>query len=117
MSALRSANDAQPYSQAGRAYGAPLTFTLGIRRTPLSNDANFLLSFELTTDGDELVVHGDVAGFHALARHIEQLISHTPPDSMEHAHLKTPAWGGSELSAEGQGGNPINHVRLVCWKK
>lgn len=83
----------------------------------MSADTDFLLRFELDADREELVIHGDVAGLQALIRHIEQLISHTPSGSMEHTHLRTAAWGGDELSPQSQGGNSINHVRLVCWKK
>lgn len=91
---------------------------LGVRSTRLSESEKFLLSFEFAADGEELVIHGDPAGFHSLARHIDLLVSHTPAGSMEHSYLRTPAWGGDELSSSGQGsGTAINHVRLVCWKK
>ncbi len=33
----------------------------------------------------------------------------------DHSHFMTPAWGGSELSAQGQGGDTtiINHLRIT----
>jgi hypothetical protein len=71
-----------------------------------------LLTFELSVDGDQLEIHGDLAGLHDLSRILQRVI-----DTHEHEHLMTPSWGGNELSEEvqGIGVRLINKVTIHIW--
>lgn len=71
-----------------------------------------LLTFELSVDGDQLEIHGDIAGLHDLSRTLQRVI-----ETHEHEHLMTPSWGGNELSeeAQGKGARLINKVTIHIW--
>jgi hypothetical protein len=73
-----------------------------------------LLVFESAIKCDQIEVHGDEDGIRMLIKQLEILLS-----KEEHIHLKTPSWGGDELSEEVQGENHhiINHVKIFCWRK
>jgi hypothetical protein len=75
-----------------------------------------MLTFEFDND-EKLCVHGDPQGLRSLCRIIRGLIEHTPAGEFDHAHLMTPAWGGSELTAEPQDSEArlIHHVKFYCW--
>jgi len=72
-----------------------------------------MLVFELTSEGDQLEIHADEEGLRRLKKHLEALLS-----GEQHVHLKTPAWGGSELGEEPQqeGHVALNHVKILCWR-
>lgn len=74
--------------------------------------SKFLLSFEMSKDGDELDVHCDEIGLEKLKAVISQL-----EDREQHYHLMTESWGGNELSEEPQSedGNLINKVTIHRW--
>ena len=76
-----------------------------------------LLTFELSEDQDQLLIHGDERGLRFLIKSLERLLVHTKHEQFDHEHLKTPAWGGDELSSESQGGAVLNHVEIHCWKE
>ena len=73
-------------------------------------------TFELTSDGDELHIHGDPAGLRRLAVQLERLAS---SQSATHEHLSTPAWGGNDLSqlaqGEANGDRLLHSVTLHSW--
>lgn len=71
-----------------------------------------LLTFELSPDGDQLEIHGDIAGLKDLSRAIAKVI-----ETHEHEHLMTPSWGGNELTEEsqGKGARIINKVTIHIW--
>lgn len=71
-----------------------------------------ILTFELSADGDELEIHGDITGLKDLSRVIQRAI-----DAHEHEHLMTPSWGGNELTEECQGKSSrlINKVTIHIW--
>jgi len=77
---------------------------------------NHLLSFELSDNKDQLLIHGDEAGLRLLISTLDKLVNHTQDGHFDHDHLMTPAWGGWELSPENKGGTVINHVKVYCWK-
>jgi hypothetical protein len=74
----------------------------------------FLLVFESEVECDQIEVHGDAEGIRMLIQKLETLLS-----MEEHIHLKTPGWGGNELTEEVQGEKHhlIKHVKIFCWKK
>lgn len=71
-----------------------------------------LLTFELLADGDQLEIHGDIAGLQDLSHIIQRAI-----DAHQHEHLMTPSWGGNELTEEtqGKGSKLINKVTIHIW--
>jgi hypothetical protein len=71
-----------------------------------------MLVFELNSEGDQLEIHADRSGLLELQKYIEQLLSRE-----SHVHLKTAAWGGTELSEEPQqeGHRVLNHVKIFGW--
>jgi hypothetical protein len=76
----------------------------------------FLLSFEIDKDNEQIQIHGDKKGLQNLCQLINKLISNTEEGYFDHDHLMTPQWGGSELSEKNMGGLVINHVKVYCWK-
>jgi len=72
---------------------------------------NFLLSFELSQDNDELDIHCDEEGLIRLKQALSNL------QSSQHEHLMTPSWGGSELSEQAQssGSSLLNKVTIHKW--
>jgi len=75
-----------------------------------------MLTFERGDDDQSLVVHGDEQGLTLLRDTIDRLVRRTRPGHFDHQHMKTPDWGGNELSNERQGGELIHHVEIYCWK-
>ncbi|HAC88553.1 MAG: methylhydantoinase [Marinobacter sp.] len=73
---------------------------------------SFLLSFEISKDGDELDVHCDDNGLEKLLSVLSQLRG-----KVQHEHLMTPGWGGNELSEEPQSENSelLNKVTVHKW--
>ena len=71
-----------------------------------------LLTFELTSDSSELHIHGDGSGLRELVRVLERAIA-----TREHDHLKTPSWGGTELTEQlqGQETSLIHSVVVHPW--
>jgi hypothetical protein len=70
----------------------------------------------LNEDKDQILIHGDEKGLQSLIENLERLLTRTEEGHFNHEHLKTPEWGGDELSAESQGGIVLNHVKIICWK-
>ena len=73
---------------------------------------NFLLSFEISKDGDELNIHCDDAGLENLRSIISQI-----KGKVSHEHLMTPSWGGNELSEDPQSEDShlLNKVTIHKW--
>lgn len=78
-----------------------------------------LLTFEVDSDGDQLVIHGDPAGLRVLLRALERLVAHAEAGNPEHDHLLTEEWGGDELSSRAQTTDGstrlVHHVKLYGW--
>lgn len=73
---------------------------------------NYLLTFEISPDGDELDIHCDIEGLKYLAKVLSKL--ENEPD---HEHMMTPKWGGTELSEEKQAEDTklLNKVTIHRW--
>lgn len=73
---------------------------------------NFLLSFELSKDGDELDIHCDDFGLDNLLSILSGL-----KGKVKHEHLMTPGWGGNGLSedAQSKGSKVLNKVTIHKW--
>lgn len=71
-----------------------------------------LLTFELSSDGDELEIHGTPEGLRSLIERLSLVIARN-----DHEHLMSPEWGGAELSTEQQGARTrlLHKVSLYCW--
>lgn len=74
---------------------------------------NFLLSFELSKNKDELDIHLNEEG---LSRLIELLLRFKK-HGYQHEHMMTPSWGGNELSEEQQAldSSLLNKVTFHKW--
>lgn len=77
---------------------------------------DYLLSFELNDEKDQLKIHGDKEGLEFLINTLNKLVEHTKESYFDHDHLWTEEWAGNELSSESQGGEIINHVKIYCYK-
>ena len=77
------------------------------------------LTFELSKDGDELVVHADERGLRFLAKVASLLADTIATGTNDHVHLMTEEWAGNELSSEKRGPDDklLNHVRIVGCPK
>jgi len=73
---------------------------------------SFLLTFEISKDGDELNVHCDDIGLEKLLLVLSRL-----KGNAQHEHLMTPSWGGNELSEELQSEDSqlLNKVTIHKW--
>lgn len=76
----------------------------------ITND--YLLSFELTKEGDELDIHCDDSGLEKLLAILSQL-----KEKSQHEHLMTPKWGGNELTEVNQAEDStlLNKVTIHKW--
>lgn len=73
----------------------------------------YILTFEITLGGDELEIHATKEGLEELKKQIESILE----KDHEHVHLRTPNWGGHELSeaVQKEGNKIINHVKIFKW--
>lgn len=73
---------------------------------------SFLLSFEISEDGDELSIHCDDMGLENFLSVLSQI-----KGKVSHEHLMTPSWGGNELSEDPQSedGLFLNKVTIHKW--
>jgi hypothetical protein len=78
---------------------------------------NYLLTFELSKDKNELEVYTDLSGLKSLIEELSKLLKSAEEGKNDHTHLMTEDWGGYELSSESQGGEVLNHVKVYCWNR
>ncbi len=78
---------------------------------------DYLLTFELSKDGDELHVCTDIPGLEELIGQLSSLLESVKKNKTEHIHLMTEEWGGYELSSQSQVGTILNHVKVYCWNQ
>ncbi len=76
---------------------------------------DYLLTFELSEEKDELHICTDEGGLDFLIQKLTRLREKMKTEESEHIHLMTEEWGGSELSSESQIGEIINHVKIISW--
>ena len=79
---------------------------------------DYLLTFELSKDGDELAIHLDQHGLDVLLAALNRLHNRgsSSPNDM---HLMSNMWGGDKLSGEAQSPDStlLHKVDLRLWKK
>jgi hypothetical protein len=76
-----------------------------------------LLTFEISEEGDDLSIYGDVTGLRLLADRLIALAAKAETQSQPSVEsLSTSVWGGNELSLEPQGTETrlIYQVRIVA---
>ncbi|WHZ28646.1 MAG: hypothetical protein OJF51_003444 [Nitrospira sp.] len=80
---------------------------------------DYLLTFELAEDGDELLVHADAAGLRYLASVLTRLAQHAEAGQKEHIHLMTEDWAGHELSsvAQDREATLLHSITIHGWPK
>jgi hypothetical protein len=78
---------------------------------------NYLLTFELSKDKNELEVYTDLSGLKSLIEELSKLLKSAEEGKNDHTYLMTEDWGGYELSSESQGGEVLNHVKVYCWNR
>jgi hypothetical protein len=73
-----------------------------------------MLTFELSSDPAELIIHADHKGLQQLQKQIDFLLK-----GSSHVHLMTPAWGGTELSEDRQDESAtlLNKVTIYSWQE
>jgi hypothetical protein len=76
---------------------------------------NYLLTFELTKNKDELEIHTNSKGLKRLIAELEILLQSAEKGVNDHNHLMTEEWAGNELSSIAQGGELLNHVKVYYW--
>jgi hypothetical protein len=79
----------------------------------MEND--YLLTFELTEEKDELEIHTNLKGLKRLIAELEMLLRSAEKGLNDHNHLMTEEWAGNELSSVAQGGELLNHVKVYYW--
>ncbi len=78
----------------------------------MSNNTDYMLTFEISKDSDEIEIHLDSAGLSVLIETLQNLRK----KSRDHSHLMTEEWAGDELSSDLQGGGSlINKVTIHKW--
>lgn len=80
---------------------------------------DYLLTFELAKDGDELLVHADAAGLRYLTSALTRLAHYAEAGQKEHTHLMTEDWAGHELSSivQDSGATLLHSVTIHGWPK
>lgn len=63
----------------------------------MAPDIDYLLTFEVIPQSNEVFVVGSVKGLQALVNSINNVI-----ETKDHEHLFTPSWAGSELTEQQQ---------------
>jgi hypothetical protein len=58
---------------------------------------DYLLTFELDNETEQVSVHGDPAGLEHLAKVLLKLAEHAKRGECPHDHLFTEKWGGDEV--------------------
>ena len=78
---------------------------------------DYLLTFELDKDSEQIFVHGDPAGLKYFAKALLKLAEKAEDGEFPHNHFFTEEWGGYELSSEPQGseGKLVHHVKVYGW--
>jgi hypothetical protein len=73
-----------------------------------------LLTFELDKNNEQIFVHGDPSGLRFLATVLTGLAERAESGQVNHDHLMTEEWGGTELSPipQGAGTKMIHHVKI-----
>jgi hypothetical protein len=77
-------------------------------------EEDFLLTFELSKNNDELYIYSDLNGLKSLIDELNKLLKSAEEGKNDHTHLMTEEWGGYELSSDNQSGEVINHVKIYC---
>jgi len=78
---------------------------------------DYLLTFELSKDKNELYICTDITGLENLITELTSLLRWSRSNKTEHIHLMTEEWGGHELSSQSQIGEVLNHVKVYCWNE
>ena len=74
-----------------------------------------MLAFEWDSDAETVIIAGDADGLRSLARTLETLAARAETGVLDHDHLFTPTWGGSELSEHSGSTRPaalVHHVKI-----
>jgi len=79
--------------------------------------ASHKLTFELSSAGDELRVHADVAGLRFLAKRLTRLAEIAAAGRTDHEHLMTEEWGGQGLSSQARDDTAelLSKVTIHAW--
>lgn len=78
---------------------------------------DYLLTFEIDKDADQVFVHGDAKGLEFFAKSLLKIATQAKGGECSHEHFYTPEWGGDELSSEVQSDETMlmNHVKVFGW--
>jgi len=78
---------------------------------------DYLLTFEINPEGDQLFIHGDPKGLRFLSDRLLRLARKAEVGEFDHDHFFTEAWAGNELSPLPQGSDTtlLNHVKAYGW--
>jgi hypothetical protein len=87
------------------------------KMSSISAATNYLLSFEISAESDELFIHADPSGLRRLAALLETLAKEAEKGEFPHEHLFTQEWGGAELTSVVQeiGHRCLMHVKVYGW--
>jgi len=76
---------------------------------------DYLLTFELSKDRDELFIHGNAAGLRYLARVASRLAEHADGGRREHDHLMTEEWSCATDDNSCPAASLLNQVTIRGW--
>lgn len=78
---------------------------------------DYLLTFELDKESEQIYVHGDPVGLEYFAKALLSIAQGAKEGEFPHDHFFTKEWGGNELSSKSQEkeGKLINHVKVYGW--
>ena len=79
-------------------------------------EKEYLLTFELSKDKNELEVYTDLNGLRFLIEELNKLLKSTEKDGSDHTHFMTEEWAGNELTSVAQSGEILNHIKVYCIK-
>jgi hypothetical protein len=100
------------------SHGIAPPLNCGVRRLVMPKRT---LTFEVTPDGSEIVVHGDVDSIRSLAKRLETIASEAEAKGEGHLHLFSDDWmPNGDLTKHSPAGSApdsgaVDHVKVYCW--
>ena len=78
---------------------------------------DYLLTFEIDEEGEQVFVHGDPSGLEYFAKQFLEIAAKAKAGEFPHHHYFTKEWGGNELSSERQSEKCrlVHHVKVYGW--
>ena len=78
---------------------------------------NYLLTFEVDKEAEQIFIHGDPVGLERFANALLKIAKSAKDWDFPHDHFFAEEWGGDDLSSvpQSEDGKPVSHVQIYGW--